>query len=103
MTHPIAETQASGLSQLHEQTIRVARAEALVNIDADPQAAKEIAEGLGLPIVALSDMRKAVSCSPTPRPRPGNNFGQDSAPRSSDGLGQVIAGADFGDLHHAAT
>ncbi|MFD9141651.1 hypothetical protein ACFVY7_12685 [[Kitasatospora] papulosa] len=102
MTHPIAETQASGLSQRHEQTIRVARAEALVNIDADPQAAKEIEEGLWLPIVALSDMRKAVSCSPAPRPRPGNNFGQDS-PRSSDGLGQVIAGADFGDLHHAAT
>lgn len=67
MTEPIVETQASGLSQLHEQTVRVARVEALVNIDADPQAAKEIAEGLGLPIVALSDMRKGgfvFTCSP---------------------------------------
>ncbi|MFH7340575.1 hypothetical protein [Streptomyces sp. KHY 26] len=67
MTEPIVEAQASGLSQLHEQTVRVAKVEALVNIDADPQAAKEIAEGLGLPIVALADMRKGgvvFTCSP---------------------------------------
>ncbi|MFJ6354878.1 hypothetical protein ACIQKB_36145 [Streptomyces sp. NPDC092046] len=67
MTEPIVEAQASGLSQLHEQTVRVAKVEALVNVDADPLAAEEIAAGLGLPVVALADMRKygvVFTCSP---------------------------------------
>jgi len=67
MTEPIVEAHASGLSELHEQTVRVAKVEALVNVDADPLAAKEIAAGLGLPVVALADMRKyavAFTCSP---------------------------------------
>ncbi|WP_157852161.1 hypothetical protein [Kitasatospora sp. NRRL B-11411] len=67
MTEPIVEALASGLSPLHEQTVRVAKVEALVNIDADPLAAEEIAAGLGLPLVALADMRKyavVFTCSP---------------------------------------
>ncbi|MFF5839574.1 hypothetical protein ACFY7V_33480 [[Kitasatospora] papulosa] len=66
MTEPIVEAQASGLSPLHEQTVRVAKVEALVNIDADFQAAKKIAQGLGLPIVDLAVIRKsnvASTCS----------------------------------------
>jgi len=66
MTEPIVEAQASGLSPLHEQTVRVAKVEALVNIDADFQAAKKIAQGLGLPIVDLAVIRKsdvAFTCS----------------------------------------
>ncbi|MFJ6463126.1 hypothetical protein ACIQM0_19150 [Streptomyces sp. NPDC091387] len=66
MTEPIVEAQASGLSPLHEQTVRVAKVEALVNIDADFQTAKKIAQGLGLPIVDLAVIRKsdvAFTCS----------------------------------------
>lgn len=58
MTEPIVEAHASGLSQLHEQTVRIAKVEALVNIDADLLAAEEIAEGLGLPVVPFADMWK---------------------------------------------
>lgn len=66
MTEPIVEAQASGLSMLHEQTVRVAKVEALVNIDADPLAAEEIAESLGLPLVDVAGIRKsdvAFTCS----------------------------------------
>ncbi|MER7042918.1 hypothetical protein [Streptomyces microflavus] len=68
MTEPIVEAHASGLSQLHEQTVRIAKVEALVNIDADPLAAEEIAEGLGLPVVPYAGSwtyRGMVTCSPT--------------------------------------
>ncbi|MET8347507.1 hypothetical protein [Streptomyces microflavus] len=67
MTEPIVEAHASGLSQLHEQTVRIAKVEALVNIDADLLAAEEIAEGLGLPVVPFADMWKygvVFTCSP---------------------------------------
>ncbi|MET8983783.1 hypothetical protein ABZX85_50325 [Streptomyces sp. NPDC004539] len=67
MTEPIVEALASGLSQLHEQTVRVAKVEALVNIDADPLAAKEIAARLGLPVIALADRQRygaVFNCSP---------------------------------------
>ncbi|WP_217550129.1 hypothetical protein [Streptomyces sp. GbtcB6] len=67
MTEPIVEASASGLSEQHEQTVRIAGVEALVNVDADPLAAGKIAESLRLPVVALADMRKdalAYTCSP---------------------------------------
>ncbi|MER8236111.1 hypothetical protein [Streptomyces sp. NPDC094049] len=67
MTEPIIEARTSGLSQQHQQAVRIAEVEALVNIDADPLAAKDIATGLGLPLVALADMRKSTvvfTCSP---------------------------------------
>ncbi|MFI6530758.1 hypothetical protein [Streptomyces uncialis] len=67
MTEPIVEVRAPGLSQQHEQTVRIVGVEALVNIDADPLAAKEIAAGLGLPLVDLEDIRKhtvVFTCSP---------------------------------------
>ncbi|MFG2564690.1 hypothetical protein ACGFR6_04535 [Streptomyces sp. NPDC048567] len=67
MTEPIVEALDLGLSPLHEQTVRVAKVEALVNIDAPPLAAEEIAEVLGLPVVALADMRESdavFTCSP---------------------------------------
>ncbi|MGW0885696.1 hypothetical protein [Streptomyces sp. NPDC002671] len=67
MTEPIVEASASGLSEQHEQAVRIAGVEALVNVDADPLAAEEIAESLRLPVVALADMRKyavAFTCSP---------------------------------------
>ncbi|MEU1326855.1 hypothetical protein [Streptomyces microflavus] len=55
------------MSQLHEQTLRIAKVEALVNTGADPLAAEEIAEGLGLPVVPFADMWKygvVFTCSP---------------------------------------
>ncbi|MEV6007316.1 hypothetical protein AB0M29_10960 [Streptomyces sp. NPDC051976] len=67
MTEPIVEVSASGLSEHHEQAVRIAGVEALVNVDADPQAAEEIGESLGLTVVALADIRKdavAFTCSP---------------------------------------
>ncbi|MEY9958902.1 hypothetical protein [Streptacidiphilus sp. MAP5-52] len=67
MTEPIVEASASGLSRQHEQAVRLADVEALVNVDADPRAANEIASRLGLPVVALADMRKhtvVFTCSP---------------------------------------
>ncbi|MGC5411689.1 hypothetical protein ACPXCX_49730, partial [Streptomyces sp. DT225] len=47
MTEPIVEALDSSLSPLHEQTVRFAKVEALVNIDANPLAAEEIAQVLG--------------------------------------------------------
>lgn len=66
MTEPIVEVSESGLSEQHEQAVRIAGVEALVNVDADPLAAEEIAGSLGLPAVALADMWDAVmfTCSP---------------------------------------
>lgn len=67
MTEPIVEVSASGLSEQHDQAVRIAAVEALVNVDADPLAAEEIAESLGLPVVALADIRKhtvVFTCSP---------------------------------------
>ncbi len=66
MTEPIVEVQASGLSPLHEQTVRVAKVEAFVNIDADFETAKKLAQGFGLPIVDHAVIRKsqvAFTCS----------------------------------------
>ncbi|MFD3537349.1 hypothetical protein [Streptomyces sp. NPDC058664] len=67
MTEPIVEVRASGLSQQHEQVLRIVGIEALVNIDADPLEAKEIAAVLGLPLVDLEDTRNhtvVFTCSP---------------------------------------
>ncbi|MFD5256880.1 hypothetical protein ACFWM5_29115 [Streptomyces bobili] len=67
MAEPIVEASASGLSGQHEQAVRIAGVEALVNVDADPLTAEEIAESLELPVVALADMQKDVvvfTCSP---------------------------------------
>ncbi|MER6206569.1 hypothetical protein [Streptomyces sp. NPDC001642] len=67
MTEPVVEASASGLSVYHEQVVRIADVEALVNVDADPLDAGKIAESLGLPVVALADMQKdtvVFTCSP---------------------------------------
>ncbi|MGR3875617.1 hypothetical protein ACUXZZ_44550 [Streptomyces graminifolii] len=67
MTEPIVEAVASGLSEQHEQAVRIAGVEALVNVDADPLAAEEIAVSLGLPVVALADIREhtvVFTCTP---------------------------------------
>ncbi len=67
MTEPIVEASASGLSGQHEEAVRIAGVEALVNVDADPLAAEQIAENLTLPVIALADMQKdavVFTCSP---------------------------------------
>ncbi|MET9996458.1 hypothetical protein [Streptomyces microflavus] len=67
MTEPVVEAHVSGLSQLHELTVRIAKVEALVNTDAGPLAAEEIEEGLGLPVVPFANMWKCgvvFTCSP---------------------------------------
>ncbi|MET8289906.1 hypothetical protein ABZV80_32475 [Streptomyces sp. NPDC005132] len=67
MTEPIVEVSASGLSEQHEQAVRIAGVEALVNVDADPLAVEGIAERLRLPVVPLADMRKhtvVFTCTP---------------------------------------
>lgn len=67
MTEPIIEASTSGLSDLHEQVVRIAQVEALVNIDADPTVAERVAKRLALPLVSLDESRtQAVvyTCSP---------------------------------------
>lgn len=73
MTEPVVEAHVSGLSQLHELTVRIAKVEALVNIDADLLAAEEIAEAWGCPSCRLRTCGSAAWCSPVPRPRSGSS------------------------------
>ncbi|XQE77559.1 hypothetical protein ACN24L_00325 [Streptomyces microflavus] len=67
MTEPIVEAHASGLSQLHEQTVRIAKVEALVNTGVVPLAAEEIAEGPGAarrPVCGHVEVRRGVHLFP---------------------------------------